>query len=56
MHSGYSAEGHGWTVGGGGQASTASVIMLQVMEWWWTFNTDGSGTSVKIWWYSRTRL
>lgn len=46
LHSGYSAEGHGWTVGGGGQASTASGY--NVAGWnGGGFNTDGSGTSAR---------
>jgi len=45
LHSGYTAEGHGWTVGGGGQASTASYSVAA-----WNgggFNTDGTGTSAR---------
>ena len=45
LHSGYTAEGHGWPVGYGGQATSASYSVAA-----WNgggFNTDGSGTSVR---------
>ena len=46
LHSGYSAEGHGWPIGHGGQASTASGY--SVAGWnGGGYNSGGSGNSAR---------